>query len=91
MTFSKASDPTKVAHITTLNAEKEEISKPNVKWDEWVKVNRGGTGLHRTEYAPEIFYELLPEVRNMSLPPKDRINLLQDLFELVKVQFLIKF
>jgi puromycin-sensitive aminopeptidase len=57
---------------------------PNVKENEWVKLNPGTVGFYRVQYPPEMLEQFLPGIQQKLLPPVDRLGLLDDLFALVQ-------
>lgn len=63
-----------------MNSQTLEISVPNIKSDEWVKLNPGSVGFYRVQYSSEMLNLLLPAVSNKTLPPLDRLGLQNDLF-----------
>uniref|UniRef100_A0A8C4L0C6 Aminopeptidase n=1 Tax=Equus asinus asinus TaxID=83772 RepID=A0A8C4L0C6_EQUAS len=56
----------------------------NVKPDQWVKLNLGTVGFYRTQYSSAMLESLLPGIRDLSLPPVDRLGLQNDLFSLAR-------
>uniref|UniRef100_A0A8D0HQB0 Aminopeptidase n=1 Tax=Sphenodon punctatus TaxID=8508 RepID=A0A8D0HQB0_SPHPU len=56
----------------------------DVKPDQWVKLNLGTVGFYRTQYSPDMLESLLPVIRDLSLPPVDRLGLQNDLFSLAR-------
>jgi puromycin-sensitive aminopeptidase len=59
------------------------ITIPDVGPEDWVKVNPGTVGFYRTSYPPELLHQLIPAIQDRSLPPLDRLGLIDDLFALV--------
>ncbi|GFR58996.1 puromycin-sensitive aminopeptidase [Elysia marginata] len=49
---------------------------------QWVKLNAGTVGFYRVMYPSEMLQALMPAVKDLSLPPKDRLGLQSDLFAL---------
>lgn len=47
-------------------------------------MNPGSVGFYRVQYPPELLQEFVPAIRNKTLLPLDRINLLDDLFAVVQ-------
>ena len=47
------------------------------------QINTGGIGFYRTLYTEDMLHELLPGIKNQSMPPRDRLGLENDLFALV--------
>lgn len=48
-----------------------------------VQVNAGTVGVYRVQYSAEMLEQLIPAIRDKSLPPKDRLGLQNDLYALV--------
>ncbi|RUS74701.1 hypothetical protein EGW08_017531, partial [Elysia chlorotica] len=53
-----------------------------VSHGQWVKLNAGTVGFYRVMYPSEMLQALMPAVKDLSLPPKDRLGLQSDLFAL---------
>lgn len=81
--FSKSSDPTKECHSAVLKDKSMKVKIDNVNSDEWVKLNPGTVGFYRTCYPPHLQDQFLPSIQDKSMPPLDRLGLLDDLFALV--------
>ncbi|XP_078080307.1 puromycin-sensitive aminopeptidase isoform X1 [Mustelus asterias] len=60
------------------------ITVKNVKPDQWIKLNPGTVGFCRIQYSPTMLESLLPSIRNLALPPVDRLGLQNDLFSLAR-------
>ncbi|XP_078501725.1 puromycin-sensitive aminopeptidase [Lissotriton helveticus] len=56
----------------------------DVKPEQWVKLNPGTVGFYRTQYSYAMLESLLPGIRDLSLPPVDRLSLQNDLFSLAR-------
>lgn len=67
-----------------LEGSAGELVLPQLPDNGWVKINSGACGFYRTKYSPELLNRLIPLVRSKTLTVLDRINLLDDLFALVK-------
>ena len=54
----------------------------------WIsfQLNLGTVGFYRTQYSSAMLESLLPGIRDLSLPPVDRLGLQNDLFSLVSLQ-----
>lgn len=48
-----------------------------------MKLNPGTVGFYRTKYPLELLKQLIPSVSDKTLPPLDRLGILDDLFALV--------
>ncbi|XP_071450915.1 puromycin-sensitive aminopeptidase [Hetaerina americana] len=84
LTFSTSKHPTKLAHQMVLETKSSDVVLDNVFPDDWVKVNPGTVGFYRTQYPSEMLAQFVPAIRDRSLPPLDRLGLLDDLFALVQ-------
>ncbi|KAG4073866.1 hypothetical protein HA402_014071 [Bradysia odoriphaga] len=84
ITVSTAKNPSEIKLTTMLDKKTMEIVLDDVGEAEWVKINPGTVGYYRTRYSPEMLDQLIPAVRNQTLPPLDRLGLLDDLFALVQ-------
>lgn len=69
--------------ISIVLQTKSTVVSLNVPKDSWIKINPGTIGYYRTQYPPELLERFLPAIRDKSLPPLDRLGLLDDLFALV--------
>lgn len=49
----------------------------------YFQLNLGTVGFYRTQYSSDMLESLLPAIRDLSLPPVDRLGLQNDLFSLV--------
>jgi puromycin-sensitive aminopeptidase len=81
LTSTKAS-PDKHIVLDLLETDTKEYVVPNVPPGDWVKLNAGTVGVYRVMYSSEMLDALIPAVRDLSLPPKDRLGLQSDLFAL---------
>ena len=81
--FSTSKSPEKVVHDTVLQTSSSEVLLKNVLANEWVKVNPGTVGYYRTQYPPDMLAQFVPAIRDKTLPPLDRLGLLDDLFAMV--------
>jgi len=48
-----------------------------------LQINAGGVGFYRTVYPQSMLDALIPAIRDLSMPPRDRLGLQNDLFALV--------
>jgi puromycin-sensitive aminopeptidase len=83
LALSTARKPQEVAHHLVLDCHTKQITLPNTGSQDWVKVNPGTVGYYRTRYSPEMLSQLIPAIRDRTLPPLDRLGLLDDLFAMV--------
>ncbi|KAL4707753.1 hypothetical protein ACJJTC_014934 [Scirpophaga incertulas] len=84
ITISTQENPSKVALSTVLENKTQEVILENVAEDSWVKLNPGTVGYYRTRYPASMLAQLVTAVRDGSLPPLDRLGLLDDCFALVQ-------
>ncbi|XP_065225211.1 puromycin-sensitive aminopeptidase-like isoform X1 [Planococcus citri] len=85
LSFSKQSNPGEKCFTTVLEGRECKISIPNVSAEEWVKLNPGNVGFYRTNYLPNMLKQLMLSISNKTLPPSDRLGILDDLFALMLV------
>ncbi|XP_040158146.1 puromycin-sensitive aminopeptidase [Anopheles arabiensis] len=69
---------------TVLETATADITVEGVGEQDWVKINPGTIGYYRTQYPAEMLEQFLPAIKNMTLPPLDRLGLIDDLFALVQ-------
>lgn len=84
LAFSKSTDPVNVCYDAVLQDAKATFTLDNIGPSEWVKVNPGTVGYYRTRYPSHLLEQFLPSIQDKSLPPLDRLGLLDDLFALVQ-------
>lgn len=82
--FSTASKPNESVHVIVLSTRESNIFLDDVKATDWIKLNPGSFGFYRVHYSSEMLQMLKPAVSDCSLPPIDRLTLLDDLFSLVQ-------
>lgn len=84
ITISTSKAPGEIAVKTMLDEKTTQIEIDNVGEDDWVKINPGTIGYYRTRYTPEMLDLLIPAIKSQTLPPLDRLGLIDDLFALVQ-------
>lgn len=84
MSFCKKSKPTEACYSTILSDRRATITIPDVAPGEWIKLNPGTVGFYRTKYPTELLQQFVPSIEDKSLPPLDRLGLVDDLFALVR-------
>ncbi|XP_076055525.1 puromycin-sensitive aminopeptidase isoform X1 [Oratosquilla oratoria] len=84
LSFSTSKDPSKTVMELILDAESTHVTLDGVTPGIWVKVNPGTIGYYRTRYPPELLEQFIPAIRSKTLPPLDRLGLLDDLFAMVQ-------
>jgi puromycin-sensitive aminopeptidase len=72
------------AHTAMLDKASMVITLDNVSENDWVKINPGTIGFYRCDYPPEMLREFVPAITDKTLPPLDRLGLVDDLFALVQ-------
>lgn len=81
---SSSRDPSKTIFNGILDARTKKFTIENVPEDAWLKINPGTVGFYRTRYNQSALSLLLPAVKDHTLPPLDRLGLLDDLFAMVQ-------
>lgn len=84
ITISTSKNPKSIAKTFLLDQKSMEVVLDDVNADDWIKVNPGTVGYYRTRYSKEMLEKLMPAVRNMELPPLDRLGLIDDMFAMVQ-------
>lgn len=84
ITISTAKAPHEIALTTILDKKTATIELDNVDANDWIKINPGTVGYYRTRYTTEMLDQLIPAIKNQTLPPLDRLGLIDDLFALVQ-------
>lgn len=84
ITVSTSNNPTAIVKSLVLDKKTVNFALENVSENHWVKINIGTVGYYRTKYSQKMLTQLIPAIRDMSLPPLDRLGLVDDLFALVQ-------
>lgn len=84
ISISTSRHPDKEVTSTVLKTRREELFVPDVGPKDWIKVNPGTIGCYRTQYPSDMLEKLIPAIQDRSLPPLDRLGLLDDLFAMVQ-------
>ncbi|XP_061395551.1 puromycin-sensitive aminopeptidase isoform X1 [Musca vetustissima] len=84
ITVSTSKNPQSIAKTFLLNEKSMEVTLDDVSPEDWIKVNPGTVGYYRTRYSKDMLEKLMPAVRNMELPPLDRLGLIDDMFAMVQ-------
>ncbi|GJQ68392.1 Psa [Trypoxylus dichotomus] len=84
ISVSTSKYPGKEVASTVLQSKEGKLFVPDVGPKDWIKINPGTIGYYRTQYPPDMLERLVPAVRDLSLPPLDRLGLLDDLFAMVQ-------
>lgn len=83
ISVSTSENPSKEAASTVLKSKEGNLLIPNKGDVEWVKLNPGTIGFYRTHYPHEMLEKFTNSICNHTMPPLDRLGLLDDLFALV--------
>lgn len=84
ISIATSANPSEAVQKVVLDKQSITVTLENVKPDQWVKLNPGTVGFYRTHYSPEMLEALLPGIRDQTLPPRDRLGIITDLFALAK-------
>lgn len=85
--FSTADAPQDIAHAHMMCAKEAVVYIEGIKATDWIKLNPGAFGFYRVQYSPEMLQMFKSSISDCSLPPIDRLGLLDDLFALVRIFF----
>ncbi|EDO44762.1 predicted protein [Nematostella vectensis] len=67
---------------TLLEADSCSVQVSDVQPHQWIKLNPGQVGFYRVKYSPDMLELMLPAISNLTLPPRDRLGLQNDLYAL---------
>lgn len=70
---------------TVLDKRSMEVTLP-VGPNDWIKINPGTIGYYRTQYPSALLSRFFGAIQDKSLPPLDRLGLLEDLFAMVRTE-----
>lgn len=87
ISVSSSQDPSKTVFDGILDAKTKEFVIQNVPEGTWLKINPGTIGFYRTRYSQSALSLLLPAIKDHTLPPLDRLGLLDDLFAMVQAGY----
>lgn len=82
--FSTSQKPKEISKSIVLQSKETTIPLPNIGTNDWVKINPGTVGFYRTQYSSDMLTRFIPAIHDKSLPPLDRLGLLDDLFAMVQ-------
>ncbi|XP_063281260.1 puromycin-sensitive aminopeptidase [Prinia subflava] len=77
-------DPTCAKIQILMDKPELTVVLKDTKPEQWVKLNLGTVGFYRTQYSPAMLESLIPAIKDLSLPPVDRLGLQNDLFSLAR-------
>ena len=84
LSVSTAQAPKKVALRTIMSKKSQEVVLNDVPPDAWIKINPGTIGFYRTTYNADMLKLFWPAIKDRTLPPLDRLGLLDDLFAITQ-------
>uniref|UniRef100_A0A1A9WA91 Puromycin-sensitive aminopeptidase n=1 Tax=Glossina brevipalpis TaxID=37001 RepID=A0A1A9WA91_9MUSC len=84
ITISTSKNPKFIASTFLMKEKCMEVIVNDVRPDEWIKINPGTVGYYRTRYSKRMLEKVMPAVKNMELPPLDRLGLINDMFAMVQ-------
>ncbi|KAL5290109.1 NPEPPS family protein [Megaselia abdita] len=84
ITISTAQDPSKIEKSFILETKNAEVVIDNLPSEKWIKLNPGTVSYYRTRYTTDMLLQFVPAIRDMTLPPLDRLGLIDDAFALVQ-------
>lgn len=84
ITISTSKSPSEIVITEMLDRKSMKIEIDDLTETDWVKINPGTIGYYRTRYTPDMLDLLIPAIESRTLPPLDRLGLIDDLFALVQ-------
>ncbi|XP_070156779.1 puromycin-sensitive aminopeptidase [Polyergus mexicanus] len=84
ISVTSSENPSKAVFEGILDAKTKELLIKDVPENTWLKINPGTIGFYRTRYSQSALSLLLPAIKDHTLPPLDRLGLLDDLFAMVQ-------
>lgn len=84
LSFADSRDPEKTVMTTVLGERSGEFRLEDCPEGVWVKLNPGTVGYYRVNYSSEMLAAFEPSIVDLSMPPLDRLGLLNDLFAMVQ-------
>lgn len=84
ISISTSKNPGKESMSTVLKTKEGQIVVRDVGPNDWIKVNPGTIGFYRTQYTGDMLEKFIPAIKDKTLPPLDRLGLLDDLFAMVQ-------
>lgn len=67
-----------------MSQQTQELVVKDVPKNAWIKINPGTIGFYRTSYSADMLQLLRPAIKNRTLPPLDRLGLLDDLIAITR-------
>ncbi|XP_054285541.1 puromycin-sensitive aminopeptidase-like [Macrosteles quadrilineatus] len=84
ISFAKSNSPSESCFTTILREKELTVTLQDVFPTDWVKLNPGTVGYYRTKYPASMLEQFKPSIQDKTMPPLDRLGLLDDLFALVQ-------
>ncbi|XP_043289378.1 puromycin-sensitive aminopeptidase isoform X2 [Venturia canescens] len=84
ISVSSSKAPTEIVAQTVMSERATTLVIENEPVGSWIKVNPGTIGFYRTRYSPEALELIVPAIRERTIPPLDRLGLLDDLSAMVQ-------
>ena len=79
---SSSENPKLIIKNDIIETKTKDVEFEDLPKSSWLKVNPGTIGVYRTLYSNELLERFMPAIQDQSLPPLDRLGLLDDLFAL---------
>ncbi|KAL1452104.1 hypothetical protein WDU94_006414 [Cyamophila willieti] len=85
ISFCTQKNPGEEVFSCEMSTRESRVTIPNVEPGHWVKLNPGTVGYYRVKYSRETLEKFIGSMSDKTIPPLDRLSLLDDLFALVQV------
>uniref|UniRef100_A0A8D8Y0U5 Aminopeptidase n=2 Tax=Cacopsylla melanoneura TaxID=428564 RepID=A0A8D8Y0U5_9HEMI len=85
ISFCTQKNPGEEVFSCEMSTREFRVTIPNVEPGHWVKLNPGTVGYYRVKYPRETLEQFIGSMSDKTIPPLDRLSLLDDLFALVQV------
>ncbi|XP_028392975.1 puromycin-sensitive aminopeptidase-like [Dendronephthya gigantea] len=87
LTVSSSDNPKDIASKALLETRSSTIEIKSSAAVKWIKVNPGQIGFYRVHYTDEMLETLVPAIKDLSLPPLDRLGVQNDQFALARAGY----
>lgn len=84
ISVSSSKAPTEIVTKIVMSERTTTLVIKNEPVGSWIKINPGTIGFYRTRYSPEALELIVPAIRERTIPPLDRLGLLDDLSAMVQ-------
>ncbi|XP_075924071.1 puromycin-sensitive aminopeptidase-like [Petromyzon marinus] len=84
ISVSTSEDPNAIHTTVLLDKPEMTVTIKNIDPKHWIKLNPGTVGFCRVSYTSDMLYSLIPAIRDLSLPARDRMDLQNDLMALAR-------